>query len=148
MDFLEMNELVQALDLEAIVDQAIIDNEAYIVDAVHAQLKRGEDEDGDKISSFTSQYADTGYAEMKYKMNSAAGFGNVDLKLTGDWYSGMALEKQDDAFVINSSDEKNDDLKKRYGESITGIQEQSAGEVAQDYLYEDIMDAVRDQLGV
>ena len=54
-------------------------------------------------------------------MNSLAGFGNVDLKLTGDFQFELFVDVRADTFVIDSADEKSQKLKSKYGEMIFGL---------------------------
>ena len=145
MDFFEMNERVQSIDIDKIIEEAFFNNEAELIDILQEnQLKRGLDGAGDKIG----QYKDYGYADMKANMNPLPGYMNVDLKLTGDFYSGMALERSGSDFQVRSSDEKASRLEKKYGVWMYSLTNENAGEFAQDFLLADIQDGIREVLDV
>ena len=121
-----------------------MDNEAELVDALHEQLQTGRDQMGDRIG----EYRNGDYAEMKFKMNSKAGFNNVDLKYTGDFYSGMFLEEIGKDFQIRSTVSKSDDLTEKYGEWIFGLQDDNLGKVVQEDVLPVLQDKFREALDV
>ena len=63
-------------------------------------------------------YKSRRYAQMKYKISQRAGFGNVDLRLTGAFYEGLRLTIMRDRFIVESSDKKSNILEERYGKDI------------------------------
>ena len=63
-------------------------------------------------------YKSRRYAEKKYKLSQRAGFGNVDLRLTGAFYAALRITIRKETFLVDSSDKKSDILEGRYGKSI------------------------------
>ena len=144
MTILEFNDQLQRCDFEEIFSTSVMANDAQIVDALHDQLQHGIKGDGEQIGEYQSE----NYAKAKFQMNSQAGFGNVDLKLTGDFYSGMALRKLEKDFQINSDDEKNVDLQNKYGIDIMSLTDERAGQVAQDYILDEFIKEIREKLSL
>jgi hypothetical protein len=133
-----------SIDFEKLIDTAVFDNEAELVDALTAQLQTGRDQMGDRIG----EYKSNDYAEMKFNMNPKAGMGFVDLKYTGDFYSGMFLEKIEKDFQIRSSDSKAEDLADRYGEWIYGLQTDNLNKVIREDILPVLQDSVRKEMYV
>ena len=91
------------INVELLAVQAIEENESDIVERNQEQLSRGTDNSGKKIKP---KYKSKAYSKRKNKLNSAAGFGTPDLKVTGDLYSeiGITIEGQGmDTDVITTS---------------------------------------------
>lgn len=109
VDFLDIffTPLASAKPLEAL-KTAIEKNEDKIMDLNREQLDRGLDSAGKSLGK---------YANFKYKNR----FQPVDLKLTGDFRDRFTLAVDDKQTIIFSQDVKDDDLRKRYGNDITGI---------------------------
>lgn len=63
-------------------------------------------------------YKSKRYAEMKYGLSKLAGFGNVDLKLTGAFYEGITIRVGEGKFIVFSNDKKSPILEDRYGKTI------------------------------
>jgi len=60
-------------------------------------------------------YRSEDYADDKYQLNNAAGFGNVDLTLTGALGRGIQISGFNDEYEIFSSDYKYEDIVDKYG---------------------------------
>lgn len=90
----------------------IIENHSHIlIDIVTGQLLNGQDGNG----SFLRAYRSQNYAEMKLQLNPA---GVTDLKLTGNFWDGFFAMTDKFPIVIDSKDEKRDELVEKYGEAI------------------------------
>ena len=87
------------------------------------------------------KYKNAKYAQMKFAMSSLAGYGNVDLKLTGDFQSEIFVDVRNDIFVISSADSKDNDLTQKYGDNIWGLDDDKTNqliEIVQPMLIENI----------
>lgn len=76
------------------------------------QLLYGLKADGTKIG----RYRNNKYAAKKYALNPLAGFGNVDLRLTGELHREIFVDVRDNTLVIDSADEKTGSLINKYGD--------------------------------
>lgn len=63
-------------------------------------------------------YRSLAYAEEKYEQNSAAGFRNPDVLVTGAFYRGIETNVSGAIVTTTSRDSKNDKLTEKYGDSI------------------------------
>lgn len=132
------------IDFEELINEAIEDNEAELIDSLQDQLQHGFDQSGSRIGEYSTKE----YATIKTQMNPLAGFGNIDLKLEGDFYRDMFLEKIEKDFQIRSSDYKNDKLERQYGKEIFGLMDENLGKVSQDYVLESLLEKIRKELDV
>lgn len=75
----------------------------------------------------------------KYSPNYAIakGFETPNLKLTGDFHSGVFVERKGSRLLFDSSDDKTPDLEKKYTPDIFGIAPQNE-QLAADELDEDV----------
>lgn len=78
------------------------------------QLYAGFDSKGKRLH----RYASSIYAEMKQRMNSTPGYGNPDLKLTGDFYRSFRADLDNEGLRISAWDEKAPMLEDKYGNDI------------------------------
>lgn len=67
------------------------------------------------------QYRSEEYANQKYDQSSLAGYGNVDLRLTGAFYNAMKTTATGEGLVIYSTDEKAQSLEEKYGSAIYSL---------------------------
>lgn len=107
-----MLETVQKINLDETIVETMVKTEDDFVALQKDQLQYGLNAAGELIG----QYRSEAYAEEKHRMNSKAGFGNVDLKLTGSFYEGITTHISSEGFLVESSDEKAPDLEKKYGD--------------------------------
>jgi len=110
---------------QSIVALSITDNAKRIIELQQQQMLQGETVTMDKIG----MYRDMFYAEEKYKMNSLAGEGFVDLKYTGGFFKDMFLTVTENEIIIFSKDEKASDLTKKYSNDIWGLQDMSIEQI-------------------
>jgi hypothetical protein len=91
----------------------ILGNEHIILDMIHAQLQQGEDGNGKDIQPpYTS-------GTVKSKIRRGLPHDRVTLKDTGNFYSSLYLEMDDDGFYVTSDDPKlMNILTKKYGKPI------------------------------
>lgn len=93
------------------------------------QMLHGVKQDGAPIGLYRNEE----YATMKHAMNPLAGFGNVDLKLTGDFMQGFEVNVFPDSFIVESTDEKAKELEEKYGD-VFGV----GGEFKNKYVDESL----------
>lgn len=105
--------------LDDLVDIAMHENEAQIRNWITERWLTGRTPTGDLIGMY--RFED--YAELKNVMNSYAGFGNVDLTLTGALGRGIKISPFGDDYEVFSSDWKYDKIVEKYGEINFNISE-------------------------
>lgn len=79
----------QNINRDILISQAIEAHREFIVKLQKNQLEFGYGNDGKKIAP---SYKSFSYAFDKHEMNSFAGLGNPDLKLSGDMYKGLDFD--------------------------------------------------------
>lgn len=82
---------------------------------------KGQDSLGSKLAPYKS----IAYAHKKEAMNPQPGYGNPDGKLTGEFYQGFYVEADQKVFGVDSKDGKSDKLKKQYGDTIFGLDQEN-----------------------
>lgn len=96
-------------------EQALLDiiksHEHLLIDIITGQLLNGMDGKGEFLQAYRSE----NYAEMKLHLNPK---GVTDLRLTGNFWDGFFATIKKFPIVIDSKDEKRDELVKKYGEAI------------------------------
>lgn len=90
-------------------------SEAYL-DANRGQMLEGKGKNKN-----IGTYRNKQYASFKKELNSKAGLGNVDLKLTGSFQEGMTMTMNGDDIDVDSTDSKTGDLVNKYGGQIFGL---------------------------
>lgn len=105
------------LDTDRISFESLDDTSDKIAEANTRQLESGTDATGGKVGLYRSEV----YAEMKNRMNPKPGFGVVDLRLTGSFYSRMVTNVVGENVITESTDEKAPELEKKYGSEIYGL---------------------------
>jgi len=91
--------------------QIIKENEHLLIDIITGQLLNGKDGEGE----FLQAYRNADYAEMKKHLNPK---GVTDLRLTGNFWDGFYAQTKTFPIIIDSKDEKRDELVKKYGPAI------------------------------
>lgn len=92
-------------------------NETAILNLNRRQLLSGKDADGKSLAPYKSKW----YARFKKTLNPR---GVTDLKLHGNFYDGFFMVGEL-PLIIWSYDEKTDELVKKYGRRIFGLDEES-----------------------
>lgn len=130
-------------DVKETAMDTFLDLRNVVLNLNKEQLEVGVKSNGSKIGEYKSE----NYAEYKYDLNSTAGFGNVDLYLSGDFFFEMKLEgKGGTEYEISSDDWKNDDLVDKYGKDIFGMTEESRTRFIDGSYLEKFKQAVKDKL--
>ena len=114
-------------DVEKGILKIIDDNKHIAIDLNTTQLMSGKDSNGDMLDHYRSP----GYADFKLSLNPK---GVTDLRVTGAFQDSFFIK--DDKFPISFSatDEKTDELTKKYGEQIFGLTKESLGTLNEDLL--------------
>lgn len=110
------------------IGDAIQLNSTELIRLVKNRLKYGQGVDGGVIGKYQNEE----YAMFKHQQNPLAGYGNVDLFLTGSLSDDITVMRKGDKFEIFSTDEKYKDLAKKYGAEQFGLTEDQL----QEFLYE------------
>lgn len=106
------------------VDEMIIgvmqDNDNVAIQLNWEQLDRGRN----NLNKSLGRYRNRVYAQMKKRLNPR---GVVDLNLTGRFWAGfyvseIVLDKSEFYILLYSSDSKTEDLVKKYGSNLFGLQ--------------------------
>jgi hypothetical protein len=113
-------------NLEPIAESSISEVAPDFVEAQKAQLEQGNNSEG---GSFR-KYRNAVYAKEKNLMNPLPGYGNPDLKYSGNFYRGIKATVQGGKIVVESTDEKAQMLESNYA-FIFGLNPQEM----EDFLY-------------
>jgi hypothetical protein len=122
-----------------IVVEAMDRRKEEFIDLNVSQIEKGQTKTGAMI---TPEYESDHYATLKKAMGSQAPIFVPDLKLTGDFLSGMYAEKyigtteESSGLFIGSHDDKAGKLEKKY-DNIYGISPENSG------IYEEILEDVQ-----
>lgn len=138
MTLSELRQRLQNVTLQQIQGQTqrVIQADQEIKSEKIDEFRAGQLPDG----SLIGQYANESYRLFKISLNPLAR-GNVDLILTGAYTGALFVERvQGDRYRFNSTDEKAEPLRQKYGDQIRGLNMQTfrdlertkyAGEIVQ-----------------
>lgn len=146
---LELNRRAKKIDTDKIFGNALQSNSKNVIQALQDQLYKGITA-GYQGNEYSFRYnpKNKSYIEKKRSMNPSAG-GKVDFKLTGSFYKGMTLIKENNTeFYINSSDEKTGLLKDRYGNNLMGLTKNTSSFVGERYIKLAMQQGLRKILGI
>ena len=148
----ELNRRSIKIDPIKIYSKAISINSSNIIKSLQDQLYKGKTAgfEGRELSFNYSKRTKQAlrYSIMKNKMNPGANR-KVDFYLTGAFYRGMTLIKENDnEFFINSTDEKTDLLKDRFGNNIMGLTKNTYALVTEKYILLSMQMELRNILGL
>lgn len=118
------------IDMERTVSDTMHATQGELVDAQQEQMLGGKDSEGERIGKYKNKY----YRRKKFNMNPLAGYGNVDLRLTGEFYRNIKIFWFSSSFFFESTDEKNDRLVEKYGEDVFGLNKKSRKGYVRDVL--------------
>lgn len=110
---------LQSLNIAEVSQASIEETKDEIIERQKEQLRYGLNSKGEKIG----KYKNPAYARKKSSMNPLAGFGNVDLKLTGAFVGGIKVDVGNEVFTTESLDSKAEGLEAKYGNDILGLDE-------------------------
>lgn len=136
MTFRELYEKMAPLSgggIRELVAEAINSHSNTYIELIQDQLLMGRDGAGLMLDAYRSER----YAQFKLTLNPA---GVTDLRLRRDFYRGMGLSIIGSDLIVNSSDEKNEPLKAKYGENIMVMSEESIELFKQKALRQEIKD--------
>lgn len=108
---------VQTLDVNNVAFDSLDSTSDEIARLNTEQLFEGKNANGEQVGTYRSEL----YAEQKNRMNPKPGFGNVDLRLTGDFYQRITTNVTGDSVITESTDSKAARLKEKYGDEIYGL---------------------------
>jgi hypothetical protein len=108
---------VESLNLNNIILESMDQASPTYLEQQKEQMSYAVNEKGQTIGKYRS----AAYARKKNQMNPNAGYGNVDLKLTGSFYEAMEAKAQPEGMNINSTDQKSQMLQQKYGSDIFGL---------------------------
>ena len=135
-----VNQIVR--NLNKVANKAIDENLSVMADMNRDQLTFGINAEGGEVGLYQSEP----YARLKKAIGGRAPFGTVDLKLTGDFHSGIFAKKSGKELRFGSTDTKQSMLSEKYGESIFGLTAENQTEVTNDYIFPIITDWLNSQL--
>jgi hypothetical protein len=123
-------ENLKAVDFEDVIKGVMSDTQTELVTAQQKQMLSGKTATGGKIGKYKSK----SYRKFKFSMNVLAGYGNVDLRLTGEFQRNIKVYFFSRAFFFKSTDEKNQKLTQDYGEDIFGLNDKSSNSYIKETL--------------
>lgn len=124
-----LTENFRRMDIKAAATGALRATSEAMLDRNRRQMIEGKG----RVKNI-GRYRSRDYARMKNGMSSAAGFGNVDLRLTGSFQDRMKMSVTGESIVIDSSDSKSSDLVAKYGEQIFGLNVRNKSEYTEEAL--------------
>lgn len=133
------------------VDSLIEDKAPLFQKAAQKTLDQGENPYNKKLEYQKLRFTPTGsngytVAYTKYKQSKGGFVGYVDLKLTGEFYQSIRLEKAEkNSFVFTSEDEKWVYLNANYGD-VLGINEPILQDLVTRNLEKDLNNSVENYL--
>ena len=105
--------------IQDLVDYQLHENENWIRQKIRNRWSLGKKPDGSLIGLYASEE----YAREKFSESSSAGFGNVDLTLTGSLWKGIQISGFNDEYEVFSKDSKYEEIVDKYGEYNFNISE-------------------------
>jgi hypothetical protein len=133
------NNIVRNLKKEA--NKAIKNNLSTMRDYNVEQMEHGCNAEGGMIGDYRSEP----YARLKKAIGSVAPFGNVDLKLTGDFHSATFAKRSGQNLLFGSKDRKTKELTAKYGGNIFGLTDENKTTVT-DQIIAETFDYVTTQI--
>jgi len=107
----ELNDKMQAVDIDQIIRDAVIKNGSKLVSLNRGQLVKGLTSEGETIEPPLRSYT---YAKDKKSAGGQAPFWIPDMKNTGAFQRDMYLIVEDNDYYIESADEKAPALAAKY----------------------------------
>lgn len=117
MDIDQLINNVKKIKPLQIIKDSMAATESRLIEAQQLQMLSGKTSEGKLIG----KYKNPKYAIKKFNMNSYAGFGNVDLRLSGEFQRNTKVYFFSTAVIFKSTDQKTPKLVDRYGEQIFGL---------------------------
>jgi hypothetical protein len=118
----ELLKTLEKVDPQAIAVKVFNKNKKFFIMLNQGQLLKGKRRTGAKVGTYKSGE----YARWKKETVSAvAGFGNVDVKVTGAFYKGLNPFIEGEDVSMESTDQKAPDLEQRYSEEMYGLDDKN-----------------------
>lgn len=136
---------VEAFDPESIAIQSIEETKEAIADLNAEQLYAGKRKDG---SDITPEYSER---TKEIKREKGQPTDRVTLRDTGAFYMGLRVDVQGEDVKVYSTDEKSDDLFKKYAtktKNIFGLNPQYKGEYIREVLKKRFISKARKAIGL
>jgi hypothetical protein len=108
---------VEKINLDNLILESMDQASPTYLEQQKEQMSHAVNERGQTIGKYQS----AAYARKKNEMNPNAGYGNVDLKLTGSFYEAMEAKADPAGMNIDSTDQKSQMLQQNYGSDIFGL---------------------------
>jgi len=128
VNLLELHQRVTEVDKDRLIDECLSELKGKVIELNLSQLDAGLNREGKRFR----QYRNRKYAGMKARMNPRPGYGNPDLKLTGDFWKAFRADIVG-GIDIYSTDQKATDLESRY-EDIYGLTEDNLNVLRAEFL--------------
>lgn len=125
---MELYNRIKKVDVNTVSEMTMEDAAPMLKKQQQLQMLQGLNQKGEKIG----KYRNPKYAAKKNSLNPLPGFGFVDLKLTGAFQDAIVIDVRGERIVFEGADIKTEDLAKKYGETILGLNEESRGEVVKE----------------
>lgn len=110
---------------------------------LRAQLYEGTRGDGQKIG----EYNNAGNADFKHDLNPLPGLGNVDLFITGAYYSRFQLEVGSSTYAFTNSDSKAGKLEAKYGSEINRLAPDTRVRVWKEVMRSEVVSIISQRTG-
>ena len=110
----QVRERLQRLPLETLVGNAVARHTGDIEEFAREQLLAGRGKDGERLTP----YASKAYANKKSFLNPAAGKGNPDLRLTGNFHDSIEARAYSSYVEIEARDFKAKYLTPKYPNAV------------------------------
>lgn len=138
------NDRLQKLDASKTAIEVFMSLSAEVIELNIEQMQYGIDSKGNRIG----RYASDSYAKRKNKMSPLAGYGNVDLKYSGDFYNELTLNEKGDGteYTIISMVEYEQALYEKYGEFMYGLSPVSRAIFIKESYLEAYKNAIQKQI--
>lgn len=141
MTIFEFANLVKNLNIDKLVDEVIEQNIPELLDLNTGQLSVGKNSEGQKVGEYSTDL----YADFKKAIGSQAPSGDVDLKVSGDFFEGFKALIKPKVIEIFSDDEKAEGLEERYGSEIYGLTDENLDEWIEQLKVE-LIERIRNEL--
>lgn len=134
----------EALTSGRMMQDIILDNEAYIVD-MNAELQLYE-QGVNRLGVAISDYAPYSPVTIAIKKAKGQPVNRVTLRDEGDFESSFYLDVSDKHLEIKASDIKTEDLVAKYGRQILGLTDENISILRWQYIFPDLMEKLKKQI--
>jgi hypothetical protein len=117
---------LNSVSINTVVRDTLASNQDGLVAAQQKQMLQGKNSAG----AIIGKYKNKKYRALKFNMNPLAGYGNVDLRLKGEFQRNIKVYFFSTSFFFKSTDSKYERLTEKYGEIIWGLNKKTTQEVS------------------